>query len=54
MSKDQDKFIEEEEYSLEDILAEFAAVPRKEQAGPVFLSPTQEDEEDLPPPPEGE
>lgn len=51
MSKDLDKFIEEEEYSLEDILAEFSATPPSQQAGPVFLSqepPAPEEEMELP------
>lgn len=48
MSKDQDKFISEEDYSLEDILAEFSTTPPKEQAGPVFIAQPEDPDPELP------
>lgn len=46
MSNDQDKLIQDEAYTLEDILAEYAAVPPREQAGPVFVDPPSSPVED--------
>lgn len=48
MSDQQDKFISEGEYSLEDILAEFSTVPPKEQAGAVFIEPDEDPDPELP------
>lgn len=48
MSKDQDKFIEEAEYSLEDILAEYGEKPVREEALPHRQTGTAPEEKVIP------